>query len=438
MPSWASANPTGPPTRTTSEAVTDTPSRPARGPVQRAPRTADLPADTLILGGPGGVDELGGPEALLSRLERALSRPGPAVVVATSGSTGRPKRTVLSTASLRASAEATAARTGGHGQWLLCLPAHYVAGLQVLARSVIAGTHPVLRPPGPFDPLGFARTARDMDHGLRHVSLVPTQLARLVDAAEDVSGTASAEEAELITGALRSFDSILLGGSAVSPHLLDRARGLGAQVVTTYGMSETCGGCVYDGAALEGVSVRIGAVDDAADDDAVPEPTTAQHAGPGRIWLGGEVVTHGYLDDPAQTAAHVRVADGRRWYRTDDLGELARGRLRVHGRTDDVVVTGGVKVSAGVVAAVLREDPGVAEAVVVGIPDPQWGQAIAAAVIPVGADEQLRHRLGATVREALGPAAVPKLWRFPAAVPLLPTGKPDRRAVQALFADPPR
>lgn len=422
--------------------MTDTPARRVHGPVQRAPRTADLPADTLILGGPGSVDELGGPRALLPRLERALSRPGPAVVVATSGSTGRPKRTVLSAESLRASAEATAARTGGHGQWLLCLPAHYVAGLQVLARSVIAGTHPVLRPPGPFEPLGFARTARGMDHGLRHVSLVPTQLARLVDAAEAVGGTASAGEAGLVTEALRSFDAILLGGSAVSPHLLDRARGLGARVVTTYGMSETCGGCVYDGAALEGVSVRIGAVDDAAGDaaagdDAVPEPAAAQHAGPGRIWLGGEVVTHGYLDDPVQTAAHVRVADGRRWYRTDDLGELASGRLRVHGRTDDVVVTGGVKVSAGVVAAVLREDPGVAEAVVVGIPDPQWGQAIAAAVVPAGADEQLRHRLGAAVRETLGPAAVPKLWRFPAATPLLPTGKPDRRAVQALFADPP-
>lgn len=407
------------------------------------PRSADLPPDTLILDGPGAVEELGGAEALLPRLERVLSRPGPAVVVATSGSTGRPKRTVLTTASLRASAEATAARTGGHGQWLLCLPAHYVAGLQVLARSVIAGTRPVPMPPGPFDPLVFARTARGLDHDVRHVSLVPTQLARLVDAAQDVTDGLGAERARRVAEALGRFDAILLGGSAVSPHLLERARGLGARVVTTYGMSETCGGCVYDGAALEGVSVRFGAVEDTGAAAAgVPAPGGAQHDGPGRIWLGGEVVTPGYLDDPVQTAAHVRVAEGRRWYRTDDLGELVDGRLAVHGRTDDVLVTGGVKVSAGVLAAALRADPGVAEAVVVGIPDPQWGQSIAAAVvpapIPAGVEEDLRLRLGSAVREALGPAAVPKHWRFPAAMPLLATGKPDRAAVRELFEHPPR
>lgn len=418
-----------------------------------APRSVDLPPDALVLDGPGTVEALGGADALLARLEQVLSRPGPAVVVATSGSTGRPKRTVLTTASLRASSEATAARTGGHGQWLLCLPVHYVAGLQVLARSVIAGTQPMSTPPGPFEPLAFARTARDMDHDVRHVSLVPTQLARLVDAAQDVTGVLGAERSRRVAEALRRFDSILLGGSAVSPHLLERARGLGAKVVTTYGMSETCGGCVYDGTALDGVSVRIGALDDAEDGTAddgssgpggVPAPDGARHEGPGRIWLGGEVVTPGYLDDPVQTAAHVRVAEGRRWYRTDDLGELVHGRLAVHGRTDDVLVTGGVKVSAGVLAAALRQDPGVAEAVVVGIPDPQWGQRIAAAVVPAdsvvpaGTDEDLRRRLCAAVREALGPAAVPKHWRFPAAMPLLATGKPDRAAVQELFADPPR
>lgn len=397
-----------------------------------APRTRDLPGDALVLDGPESVAAAGGALALLPALEQALSRPGPAVVVSTSGSTGRPKRTVLSAQAVQASAEATAARTGGHGQWLLCLPGHYVAGLQVLARSVAAGTRPVEMPEGSFDPLVFARTAGQMRHPIRHVSLVPTQLARLVEAAE--------AQHEVLT-ALRSFSSILLGGSAASPRLLERARALGARVMTTYGMSETCGGCVYDGAPLDGIAVGIGGPS--------TEPWSGGGPGggpgeePGRIWLGGAVVADGYLDDPEQTARHLRVVDGVRWYRTDDLGQLVDGRLQIHGRTDDVLVTGGVKVSAGVVADCVRRQPGVADAVVVGLPDPQWGQAVAAVVIPEPSAPDpetaaaLRDRLGAQVRQELGAAAVPKHWRLPQRMPLLPTGKPDRTAVRALFDAPP-
>lgn len=408
-----------------------------------APRSEDLPPDVLVLDGPEAVRGLGGAAGLQERLGRVLSRPGPAVVVSTSGSTGRPKRTVLTAQSLRASGQATAERTGGHGQWLLCLPAHYVAGVQVLARSALAGTRPVELPAGPFDAHGFARAAARMTGRTRHVSLVPTQLARLVEAAEDPQdGTA-------VRRALTRFDSVLLGGSAASPRLLERAAALGARVVTTYGMSETCGGCVYDGSPLAGVRIRI------EDAEAGSPAGSRDPQGTGRIWLGGEVVTPGYLDDDPQTARHVRLIDGQRWYRTDDLGRWDGRRLSVSGRADDVIVTGGLKVSAGVVAQQLMRDPGVAQALVLGLPDPQWGQAVAALVVPEdapapggsagsglggsaadgpgGIGPALRERLSADVRQALGAAAVPKRWALAPQMPMLGTGKPDRAAARRLL-----
>lgn len=391
-----------------------------------APRSEQLPPDAVVLDGPQALPGLGGEAGLLERLRNALSRPGPAVVVSTSGSTGRPKATVLETQSLRASGEATAARTGGHGQWLLCLPAHYVAGVQVLARSALAGTEPMAMDDGPFRAEAFVRAAQRLTGPIRHVSLVPTQLSRLVEAAEDPSA------GRAVRRALSSFDSVLLGGSAASPVLLERARALGVRVATTYGMSETCGGCVYDGRPLDGIDVRIEA------------PAPAQGRAPlaaegsGRIWLGGAAVTTGYLDDDAQTARHVRLIDGRRWYRTDDLGTWDGQLLQIDGRADDVVVTGGVKVSAGVVAQQLLRDPEVEQAVVLGVPDPQWGQAVAALVVPRSAagqreEDALRERLSAEIRSALGAAAVPKRWLLAAQMPMLVTGKPDRAAVRRLL-----
>lgn len=397
-----------------------------------APRTADLPSDAVVLDGPQALPGLGGAAGLLERLRDALSRPGPAVVVSTSGSTGRPKATVLEAQSLRASGEATAVRTGGHGQWLLCLPAHYVAGVQVLARSALAGTEPVIMDNGPFRAEAFAGAAERMTGEVRHVSLVPTQLSRLVEVADDPAG------GRAVRRALASFDSVLLGGSAASPVLLERARALGARVATTYGMSETCGGCVYDGRPLDGIEVRI----EASEGSSSPAPAQGcaplAPEGSGRIWLGGDAVTTGYLDDDAQTARHVRLIDGRRWYRTDDLGTWDGRLLEIAGRADDVVVTGGLKVSAGVVAQQLLRDPEIEQAVVLGVPDPQWGQAVAALVVPRSSAHQreetaLRERLSAEIRSALGAAAVPKRWLIAAQMPMLVTGKPDRAEVRRLL-----
>lgn len=324
-----------------------------------------------------------------------------AVVLETSGSSGDPKRVRIPGAALRASGEATAQVVGGHGRWVLALPTHHVAGFQVLARSVLAGTEPVALDPGaPFTAAAFAGAVarlagRSEQAPLHLVSLVPTQLARLV---EDPAGVE----------ALIALDAVLLGGAAADPGLLGRARGLGARVVTTYGMSETSGGCVYDGTPLPGVRVAVD------DDD--------------RISLGGPVVADGYLDGPDLTSARFRSdPDGTRWFRTDDRGVWRAGRLTVLGRVDDVIVTGGHKVEPRDVEAALRGLPAVRDALVVGLPDPEWGQRVVAVLVPAGTPLPLED-----VRSALVPHlprhAVPRQVAWRDAIPLLESGKPDRRA----------
>ncbi|RBY82308.1 o-succinylbenzoate--CoA ligase [Blastococcus sp. TF02A-26] len=333
-----------------------------------------------------------GPPAAVSAARAAL-RPeepledGADLAVVTSGSTGSGRAVLLPASALRASGEATADRLGGPGAWLLALPVSAVAGLQVLCRSLLAGTTPTVLRRG--EPLAAA-VAR-MPAGRRYASLVPTQLRRYLGAEPD---------------ALRALDAVLVGGAATDPGLLARAREAGVAVVTTYGMTETAGGCVYDGRPLDGVDVRVR---------------------DGGVELGGPVLALGYRGDPEGTAG--AFVDG--WFRTRDAGELTDGVLTVHGRLDDVVVTGGVNVAPQAVEAVLREHPAVADAVVFGRPDDEWGQRVVAAVVPAaGADAGL-DQLRPWVTERLGaPAAPRELHRIPA-VPTLHTGKPDRRGVAA-------
>lgn len=320
------------------------------------------------------------------------------IVVTTSGSSGEPKRVRLSAAALRASAEATHARLGGPGHWLLALPAQHIAGLQVLVRSALAGSPPaVLDLRAGFDPGSFAATARLLPAGRRYTSLVSTQLVRLLEAEPD---------------ALAAFDAVLVGGAAAPAELLERARASGARVVTTYGMTETCGGCVYDGHPLDGVRVRV------------------EGAGAGRIALAGPVLAQGYLDRPGDPA----LRDG--WFRTDDLGRLERdGRLRVLGRADEVIITGGVKVAPAEVEAALQALPGVADACVVGLPDAEWGQRVVAAVAAADpARPPDPAALLAAARRVLSGAQTPKQVVLLDALPLHGIGKPDRRAVVELLS----
>lgn len=337
---------------------------------------------------------------------------GIAVVVETSGSTAAPKRVLLSAAALHASAEATATALGGHGRWVLAVPPHYIAGVQVLVRSIVAGTPTVAIADGPFTPEAFAdatmRVMRTRDALPRYTSLVPVQLARIVEAAE-------AEPSGHLARTLAFYAAILVGGQRVDPALVDRAAAFGARIVRTYGSSETAGGCVYDGRPLPGVRARV--VD-------------------GQLELGGPTLADGYLDDPERTAAAFTTdPDGTRWYRTGDLGSIgADGVLRVTGRADDVITSGGVKVVLGEIERAVHAVPGFADAVVVAVPDPEWGERAAVvasggAADSPGALDALRR---ATDAAGLPPAARPVVLVPVAGIPRLASGKPDRVAAAAL------
>lgn len=349
----------------------------------------------------------------------------PALVVTTSGSTGTPKQTVLATSALAASARGTEAATNTHAaQWLLALPLQYVAGVQVVARSALAGTAPVITTSVSegtrFTAQDFVSSAEKLSAPHRLVSLVPTQLHRLLE-------TPEGPLREETLAALRSFSAILLGGAPASADLIATARGLALPVVRTYGSAETAGGCVYEGKPLPGVRVQI-------------EANTADPEAPGRIWLGGPTIASGYAKDPQRTAAHFFTdQDGTRWYRTDDLGTLdsLTGSLTVAGRADDVLISGGIKTSTAAVATALESHPDVREALVAGVPDARWGTAITAAITPVAGRNiqpgELADALPRLVAEKLGAASAPKHIEVLPEFPTLPTGKPDRRAVQALL-----
>ena len=295
-----------------------------------------------------------------------------AVVVPTSGSTGTPKGVLLSAEALLAVAHAALDRLGGPGRWLLAIPVTHVGGLQVLVRSLVAGIDPVVAPAGSFGPASLTGSA-----GCRYVSLVPTQLRRLVPA--DLAG----------------FDAALLGGAATPAAL----RAPFGNVVSTYGMSETGGGCVYDGVPLAGVEVS------ARD----------------RVRVRAPGLALGYRD-----GAPLRDPDG--WFTTGDVGTLTGGRLVVHGRADDVVVTGGEKVVPAAVEEALAAHPAVGEVVVAGLPDAEWGQRVVAWVVGTVTLEEARAWVG----ERLGRAAAPREVRHLAALPLLPSGKVDRAALVAV------
>ncbi|HET9500209.1 MAG TPA: AMP-binding protein [Marmoricola sp.] len=331
--------------------------------------------------------------ALLREWETAAD-PEP-LVIATSGSTGAPKRVALSRAAMRASALATIDRLGGPGHWVLNLPPTYVAGVQVLFRSVVCGTSPVL-----FEE-SFMRTAEQL-HGRGFVSLVPTQLVRLLDDPDE-------------TAALAAYTTVLVGGGPLDPMVRARAEAAGVSVVQTYGMSETCGGCVYDGVPLAGVDVRI--------DD-------------GHVLLRGPMLFDGYEGEPERTAAALR--DG--WLVTNDLGRLdGSGRLRIDGRADDVVITGGVKVPAGVVARRLEQDPDIAEAFVLGVPDREWGQRVVAVVVrrdrPLDAAEVTSRRGESDLSTDWPPGWKPKQVIGVDRLPLLANGKVDRQALLAMVLE---
>ena len=384
------------------------------------PLDASLPAATIRQ-----LIEAFRPDVVIDAVGEARARSGQpgvaaetAVIIGTSGSTGEPKGVELSAAALTYSARASLRRVGARPgeRWLACLPASHVAGLQVLVRSLVSETEPVVA--------ARATTAavRDAaDAGCAHLSVVPTQLVRLLSTD---GGAVSGADAGAVSGAaaLARYRCVLVGGAAAGAAVLARARAAGVTVVTTYGMSETCGGCVYDGVPLDGVTVREG-------ED-------------GRLRISGPVLMNRYHGRPDLTAAvfddsGLDSADGHsagehREFITSDLGRLMPdGRVTVRGRADDVINTGGHKVVPGEVAAVLAACPEVREVVVVGRPDPEWGERVIAVVVPADREhppglELLRTQVSARLPRYACPSEVV----LAEAIPVLPSGKPDLAALK--------
>ncbi|MEJ5928050.1 o-succinylbenzoate--CoA ligase [Corynebacterium sp. H128] len=328
---------------------------------------------------------------------RASQRAGEAItatalVMATSGSTGVPKGAQLTPVNLVSSADATHQFLGGAGQWHLALPAHHIAGIQVLVRSLIAGIEPSYQDVSQgFDLTDFAVAADELARtGDRsYTSLVPNQLTKAMEHLQGIE-------------ALRLFDAVLVGGAPVTKDTLRAARELGINVVTTYGSSETAGGCVYNGRAIPGAHIRL-----------VGE----------RIHLGGPMIAAGYRNAPD----HEAFAEPG-WFSTSDSGVLDNGILKVTGRLDNAIITGGLKIHPEVVEEALLNVAGVTGACVVGVPDARLGQQIVAAytgdLSPAGVIEGL---------DDLQRWQLPRQLLHLDEMPLIGPGKVDRKKVERLL-----
>ncbi|EID16345.1 O-succinylbenzoic acid--CoA ligase [Mycobacterium xenopi RIVM700367] len=317
-----------------------------------------------------------------------------AVVVTTSGTTGAPKGAQLTAAALTASANATHARLGGPGRWLLALPAYHIAGVQVLVRSLLAGTVPVeLDVSAGFDIDELPSAVEKLGAGRRYTALVAAQLSKALTSLA-------------ATEALAEFDAVLIGGGPAPRPVLDAAAAAGISIVRTYGMSETAGGCVYDGVPLDGVGLRIGA--------------------DGRIVIGGATLARGYRNpvDPDPFAEPG-------WFYTDDLGALDdSGRLSVLGRADEAISTGGLTVVPQPVEAVLSTHPAVRDCAVFGVDDPRLGQrVVAAVVVRRGCAAPTLDELRAHVARTLDVTAAPRELHIVDALPMRGIGKVDRQAL---------
>lgn len=323
----------------------------------------------------------------VTAIDHALSGRSRGIAARTSGTTGEPREVLLSGEAIRASALATLDRLGGPAHWLLAVPEDRIAGAMVLARVQVADAAVTRIAKGPFTADAFCRAADAMEPGRRYVSLVPTQVGRLL---------ADPRGAE----ALASFDAVLVGGAAPGMSLPPNA-------VETYGMTETAGGCVYDGVPLAGVSVRV------SEDD--------------RICVAGPMLADGYADGHNEAFTQ---AQGMRWFVTNDLGDWD-GALTVHGRADDVIITGGHNVHPATVERAVAELPGIREVVAVGVPDSEWGQRVAIVISAPEPAPTLAHLRDALdlPRHALPHQVVPVR-----SVPRTEAGKIDRNAARALAA----
>ena len=329
---------------------------------------------------------------------------GLGLIVETSGSSGKPKRVTLSREAILASANAAQIRLGGPGQWLLALPINFVAGANVLIRSLVADTQPVLMNTSvPFTAEAFARSASLMTGSRRYTSLVPTQLTRLATALDDPFSPSGKND--FLLAQLRKFDAILVGGQAPQDEVIEQLTELGIKIVTTYGMTETCGGCVYDGVPLDGVKVDLVG---------------------SRIRISGKVLASEISDASGTQLIEKSLL-------TNDLGEFDKaGLLHVLGRIDRVIVSGGLKISLDRVEELARTVPGVAELAATAIADAEWGQRVG--IVYLGSPE-VADAIALALANDLGPAGKPVRVVRTDGVPKLPSGKHDLQAIKRLFEE---
>lgn len=386
---------------------------------------ADALSDALTGDGPAIALIPAGPASYVDRITAAIRPDDPnaplesaevAVVLTTSGSAGKPRGVLLTAAALTAAAHSTARYLGAPARWVLALPVHHIGGLQVLIRSRQAGLPPIplesIGGGGHFSPAEFvnasraARSIADTDGSALRTAIVPTQLARIL------------RHGEPGLRALQCFDTVLIGGGPIPPELLARCRQLGIPAIITYGMTEMCGGCVYDGQPLQDITVCLADVDG---------------RGRGRIELAGPQVALGYRLEPELTMSHFR--DGR--FLTSDCGYFGDAGLIVTGRVDDHVQVGGESVSLRAVEEVVQSDPRVAEVAVVAVPCEDLGARLIAFVVgakPPGqdppTDAQLCASIPGIVRGALGAGARPRTVTLLPELPELPNGKIDRTALR--------
>jgi O-succinylbenzoic acid--CoA ligase len=340
-----------------------------------------------------------------------------AVVCSTSGSTGTPRGTLLSRNALQASAQAFGRRFGVDARWVIAMPLHRIAGLMILVRAHFNDS-PVIIDPSvggarQFSASTFWATTQSakrqslQDGRPLMVSLVPTQIARLLDA-----GKVGIE-------ALQAYDLVLSGAAATPQPLLMRLRELGVNVVISYGMSETCGGCVFDGMPLDGVEISI---------------ASTQDAQPGRISIAGSVVASGYRLRPDLDGVSFMAGQ----FITHDVGALdSSGLIHVLGRLDDIVTVGGVNVALSAVEAAIRHHPSIEDVAVIDVTDPLWGSLPLAYVVLRNGDvhsnesqADLRRGIQEAVAQRIGRAATPRVVTFVSSLPMLDSGKIDRLALR--------
>ena len=310
-----------------------------------------------------------------------------AVVIKSSGSTGRPKLIELSAEAMLASAKATEEKIGS-GQWLVTLPVNYVAGLMVLVRSINADRQPVLmNTQVPFTPEAFVRGASLMEEGNRYLSLVPTQLARLSEAV-DLD--------PMVFSSLRKFEAILIGGQRPDFAVMQKLKAMGINLISTYGMTETSGGCVYDGEPIGDTQLRI-------------------------------------TDDQLEVSGSVLANNLPEWFSTNDLARFdSSGKLEILGRADRVIISGGLKVSLDRVEEISKEIAGVTEIVAVGIEDKEFGERVA---IGFEGTPEVSDAISDHLIEIIGREAKPKKIRQFRDLPRLDSQKIDLQRIQQLMAE---